>query len=393
MDSRQVSLDTRLYNAACALDTMGKTLPFSIIDRLLFREVIKTLLVIVTILLLLMLANTLVRFLGKAAIGVISNDAMLVLVGLNMLKLTAFVIPPALFFSILWVMGKMYRDSEMISLAAGGVGVTRLYIPFFIAAIPLSLLVAWLVMFVVPDARAYAERLQFEHKSNIRLSGIKAGAFNEFDKGNIVIYAGSIDDDKAELGDVFVQHIRHKETGVVVAESARVEANTETGERFVILENGRRYQGEPGKTEYSLGRFSRYGLRMPDIQTRDGQRKLGERTMAELWQSNDLKSRAELQYRFSVPLSVFALMLVSVPLSRSLPRQGVYGRLGIAVIIYAVYVNLQNVAEEWMSTGATVDWLGTWWLSLVMVLVALTINYLDSMGFLTQWNKMRRRWA
>ena len=213
MDSRQVSLDTRLYNAACVLDTMGKTLPFSIIDRLLFREVIKTLLVIVTILLLLMLANTLVRFLGKAAIGAISNDVMLVLVGLNMLKLTAFVIPPALFFSILWVMGKMYHDSEMISLAAGGVGVTRLYIPFFIAAIPLSLLVAWLVMFVVPDARAYAERLQFEHKSNIRLSGIKAGAFNEFDKGNIVIYAGSIDDDKAELGDVFVQHIQHKETG------------------------------------------------------------------------------------------------------------------------------------------------------------------------------------
>jgi len=322
----------------------------------------------------------------------ISSELMLVLVGLNMLKLTGFVIPPAFFFSILWVMGRMYRDSEMIPLAAGGVGTTRLYIPFFVTAIPISLLVGWLVMFVLPEAKAYAEQLQFEHKSNIRLSGIKAGAFNEFNKGNIVIYAGSIDDEKAELGDVFVQHIQHKETGVVVAESARVEANTETGERFVILENGRRYQGEPGKTEYSLGRFSRYGLRMPDIQTHDGQRTRGARTTAELWQSNDLKARAEFQYRVSAPLSVFALMLVSVPLSRSLPRQGVYGRLGIAVIIYAVYVNLQNVAEKWMSSGATADWLGTWWLSLAMVLIALVINYFDSMEFLTRWNKMRRRW-
>ena len=370
---------------------MGNSLPLSIIDKLFFREVIKTLLVIVTVLLLLMLANTLVRFLGQAAIGVISNELMLALVGLNMLKLTGFVIPPAFFFSILWVMGRMYRDSEMIALAAGGVGMARLYSPFFIIAIPLALLVSLLVMFVLPEAKAYAEQLQFEHKSNIRLSGIKAGAFNEFNKGKIVIYAGSINDDNAELRDVFVQHIQHKETRVVVAENARIEANTKTGERFVILENGRRYQGEPGKTEYSLGSFSRYGLRMPDIQTHDGTRSLAASSTGELWHAPDLKARAEFQYRLSVPLAVFALMLVSVPLSRSLPKQGVYGRLGIAVIIYAVYVNLQHVAEKWMATGATPDWLGTWWLSLAMVLIALAINYFDSMEVVSRWNRIRGR--
>lgn len=378
--------------ASNEVDT-GKSLLFSIIDKLLFREVIKTLLVIVTVLMLLMLANMLVRFLGQAAIGLISNELMLVLVGLNMLKLTGFVIPPAFFFSILWVMGRMYRDSEMIALGAGGVGVTRLYRPFVITAIPVALVVSWLVLFVLPDAKAYSEQLKFEHKSNIRLSGIKAGAFNEFDKGNIVIYAGSTNDEKAELGDVFVQHVQHGKTGVVVAESARIEANAETGERFVVLENGHRYQGEPGKPEYSLGSFSRYGLRMPDMKTNTGRRSLGALSTEELWRSNDLKARAEFQYRLSAPLAVFALMLVSVPLARSLPKQGVYGRLGIAVVIYAVYVNLQHVAEKWMATGATPDWLGTWWLSVVMALVALAINYFDSMEFVTRRNKLRRRWA
>jgi len=378
--------------ASNEVDT-GKFLLFSIIDKLLFREVIKTLLVIVTVLMLLMLANTLVRFLGQAAIGVISNEVMLVLVGLNMLKLAGFVIPPAFFFSILWVMGRMYRDSEMIALGAGGVGIRRLYRPFVITAIPVALVVSWLVLFVFPDAKAYSEQLKFEHKANIRLSGIKAGAFNEFGKGKIVIYAGSTNDERAELGDVFVQHVQHGKTGVVVADSARIEANAETGERFVVLENGRRYQGEPGKPEYSLGRFSRYGLRMPDMKTNKGQRSLGALSTEELWRSNDLKARAEFQYRLSAPLAVFALMLVSVPLARSQPRQGVYGRLGIAVVIYAVYVNLQHVAEKWMSTGATPDWLGTWWLSVVMVLVALAINYFDSMEFVTGWNKLRRRWA
>jgi lipopolysaccharide export system permease protein len=381
----------RLYNVGAIVAATGKSLLFSIIDKLLFREVIKTLLVIVTVLLLLMLANTLVRFLGQAAVGLIGNELMLVLIGLNMLKLAGFVIPPAFFFSILWVMGGMYRDSEMIALSAGGVGMTRLYRPFFITAIPVALLVGWLVMFVFPEAKAYAEQLQFEHESNIQLTGIKAGVFNEFDKGNVVIYAGNVNDEKAELGDVFVQHVQHGKTGVVVAESARIEANPLTGERFVILEKGRRYQGEPGKPEYSLGEFSLYGLRMPDIQTNNGQRSLAAKSTEELWQSNDLKARTELQFRLSVPLAVFALMLVSVPLARSQPRQGVYGRLGIAVIIYAVYVNLQHVTEKWMATGATPDWLGTWWLPLIMVLIALTINYFDSMGFVTRWNRMCRR--
>jgi len=366
-------------------------LTFSIIDRLLFREVMKTLLVIVTVLLLLMLANTLVRFLGQAALGVISNELMLVLVGLNMLKLTGFIIPPAFFFSILWVVGRMYRDSEMIALSAGGVGMARLYRPFLITAIPVALLVSWLVLFVFPGAKAYTEQLQFEHKSNIRLSGIKAGTFNEFDKGRIVIYAGSTSDEKAELSDVFVQHIQHGEKGVVVAESARIEANLVTGARYVVLENGHRYQGEPGETEYSLGRFSRYGLRMPDLQTNNKRRSLGSTPTRNLWRSKNLKARAELQYRLSVPLAVFALMLVSVPLAKSLPRQGVYGRLGVAVIIYAVYVNLQKVAEKWMAVGATPDWLGTWWLSLSMVIIALAIHYVDSVRFVTSWNRWRRR--
>ena len=376
-----------------SIPCQGTSLLFSTIDKLIFREVIKTLLVIVVVLLLLMLANTLVRFLGKAALGVISSDLMLVLVGMNMLKLTGFVLPPAFFFSILWVMGRMYRDSEMIALAAGGVGLARLYRPFVITAIPVALLVGWLVMFMVPEARAYSEQMEFEHKANIQLSGIKAGTFNEFDKGKVVIYAGSTDDEKAELTDVFVQHIRHKETSVLVAESARIEVNAETGERFVVLEEGRRYQGEPGKTEYSLGRFSRYGLRMPDIKTSDGRDSLEARPTAELWRSTDLQARAELQYRLSVPLAVFALMLVSVPLARSLPREGVYGRLGIAVIIYVVYVNLQHVAEKWMATGATPDWLGTWWLALIMVLVALAINFFDSIGFVCRWRRMRRSWT
>ena len=93
-----------------------------IIDRLLLKEISKTLLVIVVILALVLLSNIMVRYLGKAAVGSVSTDILLIVVGLELVKALGLIIPPALFFSVLWVLGRMYRDSEMVALAALATG-------------------------------------------------------------------------------------------------------------------------------------------------------------------------------------------------------------------------------------------------------------------------------
>ena len=103
---------------------------FSILDRLLIREVLKTLLVILVVLLLLILANALVRLLGEVAAGEISLELMGIYFGTRVIKLVEFLAPPAFFFSILWVLGQMYRNSEMVALNAAGCGTLRLYRPF-----------------------------------------------------------------------------------------------------------------------------------------------------------------------------------------------------------------------------------------------------------------------
>ena len=64
-----------------------------------------------------------------------------------------------------------------------------------------------------------------------------------------------------------------------------------------------------------------------------------------------LTHRAELQFRLSLPLAVLAFTLVAVSLARTTPRQGIYGRLGAAVVIYFVFMNLQRVSERWFETG------------------------------------------
>ena len=104
--------------------------------------------------------------------------------------------------------------------------------------------------------------------------------------------------------------------------------------------------------------------------------------------SASLKDRAEFQYRLSVPLSLIAFAILAIPLARTPPRSGVYGRLMFAVLLYFTFLNMQRVAERWLEDGRVPEWLGMWWLPLLMLAVAGAIQLIDSNWFWAQ----RRRW-
>jgi lipopolysaccharide export system permease protein len=92
-----------------------------------------------------------------------------------------------------------------------------------------------------------------------------------------------------------------------------------------------------------------------------------------LWRSSDPLDQAELQARISGPLSLFALMLLAVPLSRSRPREGRYARLGVGMLIYIIYANTLSIARLALERGEVPPWLGLWWVHGLLGLVGLTL--------------------
>lgn len=359
-----------------------------VIDRLLLKEILKTLFVVLLVLMLVLLSSTMVRFLGMAASGLLNTDILMVVVGLELVKALGLIIPPAFFFSVLWVLGRMYRDSEMVALAASGFGHARLFKSVLLAAVPLAVLVGLLVMELLPWARASAAQLRASQADSADISGVRAGRFNEFSRGGLVVYTERLAEDGFKLQGVLVQDRQQGRLGIVTAETAYQTTDPETGERFVILTNGRRYEGLPGALDYKVGRFDEYAVRIPTLES--GLIELPD--SAKSWQvllaSDAPRDRAELQYRVSVPLALLAFAFLAVPLARSPPRSGVYGRLIFAVLLYFTFMNLQQLAGRWFVTGALPDWLGTWWLPLVMVCVAGLIILFDSNWFWVH----RRRW-
>ena len=71
----------------------------------------------------------------------------------------------------------------------------------------------------------------------------------------------------------------------------------------------------------------------------------------------------------SLPLSLFVLALLAVPLSRTSPREGRYARLGIALFVYLIYANLLSIARVWVERGIVTDDVGMWWVHAVVGVV------------------------
>ncbi|MCB1774211.1 MAG: LPS export ABC transporter permease LptF [Gammaproteobacteria bacterium] len=364
-----------------------------IIDRLLLRDIIKTLAVIVAILALLFFSNALVKYLGRAASGVLSADIVLIVAGLELVKALGQIVPPALFFSVLWVLGRMHRDSEMIALAACGYGTGRIVRAVLITAAPLALLVTVLVMEVLPWSKGYVAQLKAQQSSRIDITGIRPGRFNEFRRGELVVYAERLSDDGTRLDGVFVQDRQHGRTGLVSAASAYQAVDPASGSSFIVLTDGRRTETGEAGLDYRLGRFDEYAIRIPDAELRDWVPPQSARHWRDLLGSEDPGDWAELQYRLSVPLGLLAFAVLAVPLARSPPRSGVYGRLTFAVLLYFTFLNLQKIAERLLAEQAVPAWLGMWWLPALMVVVTGLVVMFDSNRFrvrLRRWLTRRK---
>ena len=80
-----------------------------------------------------------------------------------------------------------------------------------------------------------------------------------------------------------------------------------------------------------------------------------------LWADKSNAAQAELQWRLALPLSVWLLALLAVPLAKLKPRQGRYARVWQGIVIYFVYMSLLSAAKVWLEQGIAPQLLGLWW--------------------------------
>lgn len=363
-----------------------------IIDRLLFKDIIKTLMVIVIVLLMILMSNIMVKLLRDVAGGSLSQDVVIGLIGFQLIKALGVLVPPAFFFSILWSLGRMYRDSEMTALSAAGVSIWRIYRSILIVALPLFIFSAVWGMQVIPWTKSNIESIKSNQEETAAIDNFGAGGFEELRDGNLIVYTESRSEENGHLQGMFIQNRQNGEIGVITADTAYQIIDDTTGDQYIVLADGQRYVGDPGSPEYSVSSFREYGVLLAKSEeTVSPRASRGTIPSMELYGSSDILDQVEFQSRLAVPLAIFAFALVSVPLARSGPRQSIYGRLSLAILLYFVFMNLQRVAERWMERGDSPHWLGIWWVPLLFALFALVIIASDSYRLNAYKRRFRRK--
>ena len=331
----------------------------NLIDRLILLEILKALGLIIVILLVVLFANQMVWLLGRIAAGTFSGEMLLSLTGYQVIRLLPRLLPAAFFFALLWVLASMYRNNEMTALYSSGVSKARIYRAALTSALPVCILTAAFSLYWAPWANTGIQQIRQQPQMLDKISLVRPAEFNEY--GDVIVYAATLSEDGTRLQQLFLQDHQQGQTGIVLADSAYVHTEPKTGERYLILQQGHRYAGTPGQAGYQLGTFEEYGLRIPITEPRPIQLQIVAQPSSWLWQQNQLAARTEWQYRLSLPLAVLVFTLLAVPLARIAPRQDIYGRIVLAILIYFIYLNLQQMAERWMEQGITPIWVGLWW--------------------------------
>ncbi|MDJ0700639.1 MAG: LPS export ABC transporter permease LptF [Woeseiaceae bacterium] len=334
---------------------------FRILDRYIFREIALTWLGVTMVLLLILLTNQFARVLGDVAKGKLPKGAAMEVFGLSAIQYLTVLIPIGLFLSIMLALGRLYRDSEMPAMLACRVGPMGIYRPLLFLMVPLVLGVAWLAIEIGPTALQAVERIGAEARREADLASIEPGRFTIVGPDQAVVYGERVTADGI-MEKVFLQ--RQVESGaieLVVAERGEQVETEDPNTRMLVLHEGRRYEGIPGTGQFRVIEFLEHGIpyELPSLEAKDPRPRA--MPFARLLSSDKPEEIAEIHWRIGVPLSTMILAFIAVPLARSRPRAGRYGRIAIGLLVFIIYFNLLSAAKAWIEQGDVAPSVGLWW--------------------------------
>ncbi len=147
------------------------------------------------------------------------------------------------------------------------------------------------------------------------------------------------------------------------------------GDQFVVMENGRRYQGTRGSAEFSTTKFEKYAIRVEAKEAKQEPPSTQSKSSHELLSSKSDSNNAELQWRLAIPISALILSLLAIPLSALDPRAGRSANFVLALIIYIIYNNLLSIMQAWVAQGRVNGMVGLWPVHMVFLTITIYMFY------------------
>jgi lipopolysaccharide export system permease protein len=344
-----------------------------VFQRAIVAELSNTAGAVFTVLFSIIFSVGLVRILGEAAGGRVDSSAVFAIVALTALTYLPTVLTLTLFVSVLMTVSRAYRDSEMVVWLASGQSLFAWIVPVLRFAAPIVVLVAVLSLALSPwsNRQIVESKMRFAQRDDV--SKIAPGRFIESGGADRVFFVESVDLAGARVKNVFVSHRSQGREGVIVAAQGVIELRPD-GERFLVLEQGRRYEGRPGEAEYRMVEFDRYAIRL-DTKPEAPLAELAARakTSGELWQQPTTWNLGELLWRIGLPIVAALVALLAIPLGYTNPRVGRSFNLIVAVLAFLLYNNALSIVQSSVQRGRLPFSIGLWIAHAVVALLIVLL--------------------
>lgn len=366
-----------------------------IIRRYIALQVLGSAAAVALVLTVILMSGRVIKYFGMAADGRMDVKLLTAVLLYRLPGFLDLIVPLGFFIAILLTFGRLYLDNEMSVLHASGVSRSQIIGHLLLPTVVIMAATAATSLYITPAGNAASERLFAQQAERNTFDLVRPGRFQAV--GKRMLYAAALSPDRRRLLDVrlFEQKaVAGKETRqlLVQAESGRSERDPVTGERFLVLENGVRYEVAAGEAAYSELRFASYRIRLPEPGAAEGLGRLSSYSTPKLWEEshNTALAKAEWLWRVSLPLFVPVAALLAFSLSRVNPRQGRYLKLLPAILLYMSYVVAVGAARNAVEKGRLTE-TGLWSVHIAYLLLALGLLGMEQLRLWWQrWQRERR---
>ncbi|OWW22380.1 LPS export ABC transporter permease LptF [Noviherbaspirillum denitrificans] len=368
-----------------------------IFQRALRRELVSTAGAVFTTLFTITITVMLIKILGQAAGGKVASQDVIALMGFAALRYLPIILILTSFISVLVVVTRSYQDSEMVVWFASGLSLSRWIKPVLTFGLPIIVAVIALSFFVTPWANRQSAEFRERFQKREDISKVSPGRFQESSSADRIFFVEGVSGDATKVQNVFVNTVKDGRNSIVVAQEGSVVVD-ERGDKFLVMNQGRRYDGMTTQADFRVMEFERYGV----LVARQSQALVGDQSARslstpELLADMNNFNAGELLWRISLPLMGLLLMLLAIPLSFANPRGGRSANLLIALLLFIIYSNMASVFQAAV-VQKRLAFEAAWWplhlVAAIMIVLLFSWRLFVNSEYhpATKWGAFKRAW-
>ncbi|MCX7983059.1 MAG: LPS export ABC transporter permease LptF [Syntrophales bacterium] len=343
-----------------------------IINRYLFKEILLSFLLILTIV-------TLVLILGRIfqIVDLIMNKGVSILevVGFIFLlfpSLLLYSLPMSLLFAILVTLSRFSSDNELTIMKTSGMSLYQISLPIFLVAVLvffISLLNSYVLL---PQGNLKVRQLMYHLACKKATVGIVEKTFND-DFSGIILYADRVPASGDFLEGVFISDFRQGSQPIyIISQKAFLIGDSATMSVILRMKDGSIHMPDRPIEKYRRLDFKQYDVKLnfgPSLAadlTKKASREMTVKEIKGLLEKSNLEDsekrelEMELYERLSIPFSAIFFALVAIPMGIKKHHAAKYRGFMAGLILVLAYYVFRGWGLALGETGRIPPLMGAW---------------------------------